>query len=244
MLPRADSAGKVIQVEDYIPGREFALEGLMSRGLLRTLAIFDKPDPLEGPFFEETIYVTPSRESAATQHAIEATVKKAAAGAGFVARAHPCGNAGQRRRRLHAGDCRAAHRRALRARPAFPVLDVTGTSPLEEVLVLHAVGEMPPDLSPDDGPNASGGRRDDDSGAARRHLSDVSMAWTPPQATPWIERSQSSPRSRVKCSCPCRKGRATRDFFSHAGRTRNPPKISPSGTCAHFGLIFFRHWTY
>ena len=47
--------------EAYVPGIEIALEGLMIGGRLHTLAIFDKPDPLEGPFFEETIYVTPSR---------------------------------------------------------------------------------------------------------------------------------------------------------------------------------------
>src|SRR5260221_2752903 len=48
-------------VERYVPGDEVAVEGLMARGKLRILAIFDKPDPLEGPYFEETIYVTPSR---------------------------------------------------------------------------------------------------------------------------------------------------------------------------------------
>ena len=48
-------------VEGFIPGREVAVEGLLTDGQLRVLAIFDKPDPLEGPFFEETIYVTPSR---------------------------------------------------------------------------------------------------------------------------------------------------------------------------------------
>jgi len=48
-------------VERYIPGREFALEGLLDAGYLRVLALFDKPDPLEGPYFEESIYVTPSR---------------------------------------------------------------------------------------------------------------------------------------------------------------------------------------
>ena len=48
-------------VEEYIPGREVAIEGLLVGGRLRVLAIFDKPDPLEGPYFEETIYVTPSR---------------------------------------------------------------------------------------------------------------------------------------------------------------------------------------
>ena len=59
-----------ILVEGYIPGREVAVEGLLTDGQLRILAIFDKPDLLEGPFFEETIYVTPSRLSDAEQQAI------------------------------------------------------------------------------------------------------------------------------------------------------------------------------
>ncbi|MGH9703877.1 MAG: ATP-grasp domain-containing protein, partial [Candidatus Acidiferrales bacterium] len=50
-----------VLVESYIPGREVAMEGLLNAGQLRVLAIFDKPDPLEGPYFEESIYVTPSR---------------------------------------------------------------------------------------------------------------------------------------------------------------------------------------
>lgn len=50
-----------ILVENFIPGKEVAVEGLLSDGKLKVLAIFDKPDPLDGPFFEETIYVTPSR---------------------------------------------------------------------------------------------------------------------------------------------------------------------------------------
>jgi hypothetical protein len=58
-------------VEGYIPGGEVAVEGLLTEGALRILAIFDKPDPLEGPYFEETIYVTPSRLPAAQQRAIE-----------------------------------------------------------------------------------------------------------------------------------------------------------------------------
>jgi biotin carboxylase len=60
-----------VLVEEYIPGREVAVEGLLTDGSLRILAIFDKPDPLEGPYFEETIYVTPSRLSASRQHAVE-----------------------------------------------------------------------------------------------------------------------------------------------------------------------------
>ena len=54
-------------VEDFLPGLEVALEGLLDHGALKVLALFDKPDPLDGPFFEETIYVTPSRLSAETQ---------------------------------------------------------------------------------------------------------------------------------------------------------------------------------
>jgi biotin carboxylase len=52
-----------LQVESYIPGCEFAVEGLATNGRLRPIAIFDKPDPLVGPFFEETIYVTLARAS-------------------------------------------------------------------------------------------------------------------------------------------------------------------------------------
>jgi biotin carboxylase len=48
-------------VEQYVPGVEVAVEGLLRDGELTVLAVFDKPDPLEGPYFEETIYVTPSR---------------------------------------------------------------------------------------------------------------------------------------------------------------------------------------
>ncbi len=58
-------------VESYLPGREVAVEGLVTEGEPRILAIFDKPDPLEGPYFEETIYVTPSRLPAHEQHAIQ-----------------------------------------------------------------------------------------------------------------------------------------------------------------------------
>jgi formate-dependent phosphoribosylglycinamide formyltransferase (GAR transformylase) len=59
-----------ILVERFIPGAELALEGLLTGGQLRVLALFDKPDPLDGPFFEETIYVTPSRLPAAMREQI------------------------------------------------------------------------------------------------------------------------------------------------------------------------------
>ena len=51
-------------LKNYIPGREFALEGVVT-GKPQTVALFDKPDPLEGPFFEETIYLTPSARAGA-----------------------------------------------------------------------------------------------------------------------------------------------------------------------------------
>ena len=50
-----------VLAEGFVPGREVALEGILERGELNVLAIFDKPDPLDGPFFEETYYITPSR---------------------------------------------------------------------------------------------------------------------------------------------------------------------------------------
>jgi len=64
-------------VEEYIPGVEVAVEGVLTGGELRLLAIFDKPDALEGPFFEETIYVTPSRLPAAQQSAIHHAAEQA-----------------------------------------------------------------------------------------------------------------------------------------------------------------------
>jgi biotin carboxylase len=72
-----------ILVEGYIPGRELALEGLLQQGSLTTLALFDKPDPLEGPFFEETLYLTPSREPPEIQAAIHVCVAEAARALGL-----------------------------------------------------------------------------------------------------------------------------------------------------------------
>jgi len=73
-----------LQVESFIEGRELALEGIVTRGRLRVLALFDKPDPLDGPFFEETIYVTPSRESAVIQAEIARTAGAAVEALGLT----------------------------------------------------------------------------------------------------------------------------------------------------------------
>ncbi len=74
--------GPVI-MEEYVPGIEVALEGLLDEGRLRVLAVFDKPDPLVGPYFEETIYVTPSRLPTGTLDAIGAVAADAAAAIGL-----------------------------------------------------------------------------------------------------------------------------------------------------------------
>jgi biotin carboxylase len=72
-----------ILVEDFIPGFEVALEGLLTDGQLKVLALFDKPDPLDGPFFEETIYTTPSRLPQTTQQAIAQAVATASTAIGL-----------------------------------------------------------------------------------------------------------------------------------------------------------------
>ncbi|HYY16266.1 MAG TPA: ATP-grasp domain-containing protein, partial [Gammaproteobacteria bacterium] len=72
-----------ILVESFIPGVEVALEGLLTHGQLKVLALFDKPDPLDGPFFEETIYVTPSRLPMAVQEAIAACTANVAIALGL-----------------------------------------------------------------------------------------------------------------------------------------------------------------
>lgn len=77
-----ESAGWIL-VEQYLEGSEVALEGIMDHGRLQVLAIFDKPDPLEGPYFEETIYVTPSRLPEAMQAEIIEGVAQAARAAGL-----------------------------------------------------------------------------------------------------------------------------------------------------------------
>jgi biotin carboxylase len=73
-----------ILVEDFIPGDEVAVEGMLIDGELLVLAIFDKPDPLDGPYFEETIYVTPSRHPQDVQKEIADTTKQAIAALGLT----------------------------------------------------------------------------------------------------------------------------------------------------------------
>ena len=81
-LDGAGSEGAL--VEGYLPGREVAIEGLLTRGALRVLAIFDKPDPLEGPTFEESIYVTPTRLDLAQRRAVVEGAQAALRALGLV----------------------------------------------------------------------------------------------------------------------------------------------------------------
>lgn len=145
-MERDDTHGQVL-VEGFIPGTEYAIEGLLDHGTLQWLAMFDKPDPLDGPFFEETIYRTPSMAPPERQEHIAAAVTAAAAAIG-----------------LHHGPVHAECRvsgdtvyvlevaarpigglcsRALRFRPGG--LKASGedndVASLEEVLLRHALGE-------------------------------------------------------------------------------------------------------
>ena len=86
-LPEVRALGEgasQILVESFVPGVEVALEGILTAGPLQTLALFDKPDPLDGPYFEETIYVTPSRLPAASQRAVGDCAARAARALGLT----------------------------------------------------------------------------------------------------------------------------------------------------------------
>ena len=77
----ADDA--VLIVEGFVAGQEFALDGVLEQGALRVFALFEKPDPLDGPFFEESIYVTPARLAPARQQVVAAHIARAALALGL-----------------------------------------------------------------------------------------------------------------------------------------------------------------
>jgi biotin carboxylase len=124
-----------MQVESYIPGREFAIEGLVTRGELQVLAIFDKPDPLEGPYFEETIYVTPSREPEEVQRVLIETTVQAVRALGLT---H-----GPVHAELRYND-EGAWMLEVHARPigglCARAVTLAGGIPLEQAILVHALG--------------------------------------------------------------------------------------------------------
>jgi biotin carboxylase len=124
-----------VQVESYIQGREFAVEGLITGGKLQPIAIFDKPDLMEGPFFEETIYVTPSREAAVVQAALIETTAQAAAALGLrhgpVHAELRYNDAGAWILEVHARPIGGLCARAIRMADGIP---------LEETILVHALG--------------------------------------------------------------------------------------------------------
>jgi biotin carboxylase len=135
-----NDANDTVLIESFIPGREYAVEAILNHGALHVLAIFDKPDPLDGPFFEETIYVTPSAAALETQDAIVRAIAAATAAIG-----------------LHHGpihaECRVHPETAevfvleVAARPigglCARVLRFAPGGTLEDLLLRHALGEDP-----------------------------------------------------------------------------------------------------
>src|SRR5262245_29231408 len=134
-----DRAHETALVEGFIPGREFAVEAVLHHGEMHMLAIFDKPDPLDGPFFEETIYVTPPDLTPERQADILGVVSRAAEAIGL---SHGP---------IHA-ECRVNAEGVfvleVAARPigglcARALRFDPGQIPLEELLLRQALGEAP-----------------------------------------------------------------------------------------------------
>jgi biotin carboxylase len=128
-----DEQNRYIQVESFIEGREYAIEGVLTAESLKTLAVFEKPDPLDGPFFEETLYITPTRIEPSALIAATETATRAL---------------GLTRGPIHAElryDGRTAWVLEVAARPigglCAKALRFDGGMALEELLLRHAAGE-------------------------------------------------------------------------------------------------------
>ena len=132
-----DARGQVL-VESFLPGQEVAVEGMLHAGELHVLAIFDKPDPLDGPYFEETYYVTPSRLRAAVQTAVHERVAEAVLAFGLTE--GPI----HAELRVHQGDATVLE---IAARTiggdCARLLDWHLGQPLEERVLQHALGYGP-----------------------------------------------------------------------------------------------------
>jgi biotin carboxylase len=141
-----DAAHDAILVEGFIEGREFALEGLLDDGALHVLALFDKPDPLNGPFFEETLYVTPSGAAEFVQKQVVDAVALASAAIGLQhgpihaeCRVNPSSGEVfvlEVAARPIGGLCARALRFERLTGPTSPIS-------LEELVLRHAIGESP-----------------------------------------------------------------------------------------------------
>jgi len=139
--PEQEIAARQILIEEFIPGIEVALEGLLTKNTFHPLALFDKPDPLDGPYFEETIYVTPSRLPSDTQTRITESLAKAARAIGL------------RKGPVH-GELRINDQdiwvievaaRSIGGKCSRMLEFGTGRS-LEELILLHALGQDLPSL--------------------------------------------------------------------------------------------------
>jgi biotin carboxylase len=134
-----------VQVEDFVPGQEVALEGMLHAGRLAVLALFDKPDPLDGPFFEETYYITPSRHPAGLRARLVRRVQQACTALGL--REGPV----HAELRIHAGDgvIMEVASRTIGGDCARLLQFGTGQG-LEDLVISHAIGQPLP-VSPQDG---------------------------------------------------------------------------------------------
>jgi biotin carboxylase len=142
---RPDPEGPLL-VESYVPGDEVAVEGLLERGRLRVLAVFDKPEPMEGPVFTETMLVTPSRGRPPGVPRGEATAAAAAAAVGLVE------GPVHAELRVHDGDATVLElaARTIGGLCSRTLRFGTGLS-LEEVVLRHALGLPLGDIARDRG---------------------------------------------------------------------------------------------
>ena len=131
-----ESIREILLLEEFIPGKEVAIEGMLHHGELDVLAIFDKPDPLDGPFFEETYYISPTSFSEKIQQEIKQTVLQS------------CQSYGLSEGPIHA-ECRVNERGVWILEVAARTIGGmcgrllslgTGHS-LEELVLLHAMGQ-------------------------------------------------------------------------------------------------------
>ncbi len=145
-----DEAHGTALVEAFIPGHEYAVDGVMHHGRLHVLAIFDKPDPLDGPFFEETVYLTPPSASPDVQAAIVGGVTRAAEALGLhhgpihaECRVNPSAVFVLEVAARPIGGLCARALRVLIPDPPSLIPNPQSLIPFEEALLRHALGESP-----------------------------------------------------------------------------------------------------